>query len=195
MVQNMKIDKNSAALDTDFLVNISQIKREEESRIKIIDTFFKNLKIDAVMHPLVYKHEIPKDNITIAYLFEHDIVGCPEMKDILGDGEDGKIYYQKTIEELYVKLTGIHKLPVGNVFTEWKRKESLGEIHSTVMCLMCDCGIFLSDDKDSKKLQRIIEQAMLPPIKIYTRAQACDELKKNGTELTRVDLRALSHHA
>ena len=39
----------------------------------------------------------------------------------------------------------------------WAKRRSLGELHSLTMCAVCSCGMFLSDDKGSKRIKDYIK--------------------------------------
>ena len=62
------------------------------------------------------------------------------------------------------------------MFTYWIAGKSLGEIHPVSMRLICGCGIFLSDDDDSKYLKRIVDEDMLGSIEVYDRKEILNQI-------------------
>ena len=50
----MSIDKNSAAVDNDFINKVAQIKTGTMSPENILGEIFAALQIHGIMHPLVY---------------------------------------------------------------------------------------------------------------------------------------------
>lgn len=78
------------------------------------------------------------------------------------------------------------------VLSDWTAKENLGEIHAIAMCLLCGCVLFLSDDKDSKKLWKLIEGQMPNALNVYNRAEFMEQF---GTlaGLSRAEKKSLAH--
>ena len=73
-------------------------------------------------------------------------------------------------------------------------RSSLGEVHSVATCLTCGCGIFLSDDNDSKMLQRFIAEKSIGKISVYNRKELVDmHLDQGGTKLPRKVRQSLTH--
>ena len=100
------------------------------------------------------------------------------------------------MRNLYKKLMG-KPLPVQNPMTEWEYQSCLGEVHSVVTCMLCKCGLFLSDDGDSKSIQQIIanDKAFLCKITVYNRDDACRCISgKEGKKTARETLRKISHN-
>ena len=70
---------------------------------------------------------------------------------------------------------------------------SLGEIHSLSTCLLCGCGLFLSDDDDSQKIKYIIKQNFGVDIAVHNRQAVVDLLRENGTTLSRHERKSFAH--
>ena len=50
------------------------------------------------------------------------------------------------------------------------------------MCATCDYGMFLSDDKDSKKLQNFLANKFRKQVRVYDRAEFFEKVQ-NETEV------------
>ena len=108
-------------------------------------------------------------------LFDRGVVAKAEFADIHQNDDGKKAYYTYLVENLYRAISG-DALPASlsgeSLFTCWMSRSSLGEVHSVATCLTCGCGIFLSDDNDSKMLQRFIAEKSIGKISVYNRIQA-----------------------
>ena len=190
----MPIDSNSAIIDNDFINGIVDMQQTEEEMIFIASDVFGELNLTPLIHPLVLKHEVRIDHCRTKRLLEENVVKELTFKDIHNNDEAKKAYYSLIVFELYKKLTG-ESLNVGNktVFDFWKKKQSLGEIHSLATCLLCGCGVFLSDDKDSKALKAIIEDTFLITIDVHSRQAVVALLREKKTSIPRKKLQSFSH--
>lgn len=152
------LDENCACVDTDFIIHIAETKCSVDDLLKYLTIAFEKKKLSGVMHPLVYEKELPQDKPIIQDIFSEKIVRVVDLKGVFADkdGEARKAYYSFLVPELFKKLTG-KSFPVQDIFSEWRRKCSFGEIHSIALCLVCGCVLFLSDDNDSKRLQKLIK--------------------------------------
>ena len=70
----MSIDKNSAAVDNDFINKVAQIKTGTMSPENILGEIFAALQIHGIMHPLVYEKELLKDRPGIKAIFDKNVV-------------------------------------------------------------------------------------------------------------------------
>lgn len=190
----MTIDNHSAAIDTDFIGHVIKMDRPIEEIARIWQEIFMTLEISAIIHPLVYKFEIDHENKKLSAFLGKGLIDKPSFDDILQKDESKKAYYKYLVLELYRLLTGDSLSEDIDVFTYWCRQKSLGEVHSMSMCLICGCGMFMSDDGDSKNLSRIIKQQTLGEINVYNRKELIEKYKENGTvNLQRPDIRSFSH--
>ena len=191
----MQINAHSAAIDNDFLNHALEIQKlPENDIIGLLENVFRDMGICPIVHPLVYQHEIQKEKKLIKTIFEKNIVQVVRFEDIHRSEDAKKAFYEYAVRELYNKLFGPpFNLNGQNVFTYWQCQSSLGEIHSLAMCLLCGCAMFLSDDKDSKKLQNIMQQYFATSIPVYNRADVVRLLKEKATTIPRIDLRHFSH--
>ena len=190
----MQINEKSAMIDNDFINKIVEMNKSDNDFIRVVTEVFRELNVDPAIHPLVLQNEVLTSNIRIQKMLDEQIVKTPAFKDIHKDDETKKIYYSFLVLELYKKLTGV-ELELGDktVFTYWSKRSSLGEIHSLATCIICGCGVFLSDDKDSRKLGYIIEQSYWGHILVHSRQAVVNLLREKGTELSRKDLNSFSH--
>lgn len=183
----------TAAIDADFIFHIAEIQRPKAEIIRIVKAVFAERELFPVIHPLVYSHEIDPPNGTIDSLFRQSVIKLLSFNpDIFQSDPQRKAYYQYLVPELYHHLTGSRELDGKDIFTFWERRASLGETHSIAMCLVCDFGIFLSDDADSKTLKHIVEQRMSLHIDVYNRQELIEQCT-SGCDLTRTDRRIFCH--
>ena len=153
------LDNKCACVDTDFLIHVSETKCTPEETLKYLVIAFQKFERIGIAHPLVYENEMPKDHAVVAEIFRAGIIQIIQWGDIFGgdEGEERKQYYEYLVPQIFRKLTGLD-FPVRDIFNDWKRQCSLGEVHSISLCLVCECDLFLSDDSDSKRIQRLIKE-------------------------------------
>lgn len=191
----MLLDSKTAVVDNDFISHIIETHIMDDALISALRAVFSKLDLTAVVHPLVHKNEVQQDKRRFLLLIQENILHIADFSDIfLGDSER-KAYYLFLVQELYRHLKG-SPLPVDDeaILTYWVRQQSLGEIHSISMCLVCGSGIFLSDDGDSKILERYVKQMAIGAIVIYKRKELIEEYQKiGGTELPRHIRQSLAH--
>ena len=186
------LDENCACVDTDFLIHVAETKCAAIDLLKYLAIAFEKLCLCGVMHPLIYEKELPQDTPVIQQVFEAQIIQVVDL-DALFSGEDGearKAYYSFLVPELFKKLKG-EELPVEDIFNEWKRKCSFGEVHSIALCLVFGCRLFLSDDSDSKQLRKFIDSD-LATFEVLTRKDFFNS-RELGNEIPRPIRRQLSH--
>lgn len=190
----MIINSNSAVIDNDFLSHAIEMKKSDDEVVEILSHIFYDLRVNPIMHPLVVKHEVLPNSTRINKIFSENIVGTPSFSDIHNNDTSKMAYYSILVLDLYKRLTG-STLDLGSetVYTFWRRNESLGEVHSLSTCLVCECGIFLSDDKDSQFLKNIIQEQYGKQIEVYNRQTVVDVLRDIGTTLSRKELRPFAH--
>lgn len=191
----MTLDTHTAVVDNDFLNHLVESRLDDVRLITVLNIVFSDLELTAVMHPLVYEHEVMHDHTRTKLLFKEKTVQKVAFSDIFQGDASKQTYYIFLVTQLYRKLTG-NVLPVsGNaVLSYWIRQNSLGEVHSISMCLICQSGIFLSDDGDSKKLKRYVEQMSLGKVDIYNRTEFFDKhMSAGATKLARAEKRSLTH--
>lgn len=191
-----EINEHSVAIDNDFIGHLVDTESVEPDELgKILDIVFSALGLCAIIHPLVYEKEVPKENGKIMQLFKENVIHNVEFSDITGGDEGKERYYAYAVKYLYHELSG-ENFPVehGDVFNFWKARSSLGEIHTVAMCIVCACGIFLSDDKDSKELAGLIKNKFAVEVSVYNRKEFFTKHQKEAKEpLQRKVIRALTH--
>ena len=190
----MSFDSNSAIIDNDFINGIVDMNQTEDDMVLIATDVFRELNVNPVVHPLVFKNEVQTDHPRTIRLFEENVVKELTFEDIHDNDDAKKNYYSFIVLELYKKLNG-ENLDIGKktVFDYWQKRHSLGEIHSLSTCLLCGCGLFLSDDKDSQRLKKIIEDTFLTKIDVHSRQVVVDLLREKGTSISRKKLQSFSH--
>ncbi|MFI3170249.1 MAG: hypothetical protein R3Y06_09930 [Faecalibacterium sp.] len=190
----MTLNNHHAVIDNDFLDHLSTTRIRgltDAQHLELFKTFFDALSIIPIVHPLVLQYEILADKDSIRPFFENNIVHPVSKDDILQNDPERALFYEVTVKDLYQKLTNeLFPCEITDIWTDWIRGYSLGEVHSVVMCLLCNCTIFLSDDGDSKELQRIIETQSLGKVEVLNRAEVISKLpdgtfnKKTRSALT-----------
>lgn len=190
----MPINSNSAIIDNDFLNHVIEMRKNDDEMILIVLNVFGELEIEPAIHPLVFEKEVLKSNCRIKRLFDENVINKLTFEDIHNNDQGKKAYYSFLVFELYKKLTGETLDTNGQtVFDFWRTMHSLGEIHSLATCLLCGCGVFLSDDKDSQILKRIIEETFLTTISVHNRQAVVALLREKGTSISRKNLQSFSH--
>ena len=185
--------QNVVAVDNDFLNHIVGTNLDECIIIKTLNELLSFFDVEAIIHPLVFQYEVP-ENEKIKAIFDDGIISKVEFENILKN-EDEKKYYIYLIRKLYRALFGKQlEFTDDEIFTRWIRLNSLGEIHSVSMCLVCGFGVFLSDDGDARKLKEYIEKNLIGKIEIYNRKQMFEKYKElGGSEISRTERNKMSH--
>lgn len=191
----MMLDAKSAVVDNDFVNHLIESKLDNAKLIAVLNIVFSDLELTAVMHPLVYEKELLRDKDRVKLLFQEAVLYKAEFWDIFQNDAGKKLYYIFLVTQLYRALTG-KTLPVcgEDVLTFWVRKNSLGEVHSVAMCLVCGSGIFLSDDSDSKVLKTHVDRMAIGKINVFNRNEFIQKHMLEGeTKLSRMEKRSLTH--
>lgn len=191
----MQLNEHTAIVDNDFTNHLVDCHLTDQQLVEDLNIIFSELGLTAVMHPLVYENELLKDKPRVKLLFDKKVFSKTEFADILQGDSGRKAYYIQMVRNLYHTLMGEEFPVTGNsVLTHWVRRKSLGEIHSFATCLLCGCGVFLSDDGDAKTLKRNLDRALVDKINVYSRQEFMDKFMAEGKiKLARSDRKALTH--
>lgn len=191
----MILDAHTAVVDNDFISHLMESKLDSTKLIAVLNIVFSDMGLTAVMHPLVYQNELMHDDARIELVFREKVIQKAEFSDIFQGNTSKKSYYIFLVTQLYRKLTGNTLQVSGDaVLSYWVRHNSLGEVHSISMCLVCQSGIFLSDDGDSKRLKNYVEQMSLGKIDVYNRTEFFEKHMNEGVnKLARSERRSLTH--
>lgn len=185
--------KQTAVVDTDFLNHLVEIRKPPDYVHTLICDFFDALRVRPVIHPLLFKYEVPSGQVSISKLFSEKIFEVVPFVEFLGNVNDPRRrYYAMQIAEIYKEFKGC-SCPVSDVFCHWEKKASLGEVHCVVMCFFLNCPLFLSDDKDAQRLSAILKRKTQYPIVIYNRQDAGETLKAHGCSFGHTQLNLLTH--
>ncbi len=196
MVKAMTNSKNTVAIDTDFITHIAETRMETDSLLKTWRAIFDEVNLAPAMHALVCKNELSTENAIVKKLFEESIVTKINFDSIFGSDNTKKQYYLLMLSALYWELKRMPFPFSGEeMLTNWRKKESLGEVHSLSMCLTCGFGIFLSDDEDSKVLENYINFTLGGKIKVYERKALVKEHTKinDRTPINKTTRSILTH--
>lgn len=150
----MKTSESTALVDADFIIHIANINKWSiEKKRDTLNSIFCAMSIEASVHPLVLENELPSENFNVDALVDDDLIRKPSFDDFFGGDVNIKNYYDFAVRQLYATFTGSGELLNGkDIFSFWRRGESLGEVHSIALCISCGCCMFLSDDRDSKAI-------------------------------------------
>lgn len=189
----MIVDHTAAVFDTDFVNHICETKLDMEKISEILCKLLQVLELQGIMHPLVYEKELIDQDTRIQELFRRNVIAIPSFEDVFQQDEERKEYYcDFLVPYLYKRMNGKSLPPNWNVLCDWGAKQNLGEIHSISMCLICGCGIFLSDDSDSKKIWNLIKGQIPGSIKVYNRTEVMDEFGKEAG-ISRTERKSIAH--
>ena len=183
----MQIDNSTAIVDNDFINHLAGSRIADDLLVCSLLDIFNSLSLVAAIHPLVYDKELFPQTDRIKLLFQKEVIRRLTFDDAFEQDSDKETYYCYLVAELYSYLNG-YSLPVAGreVLNYWKRRESLGEVHSLSLCLVCDCGIFLSDDSDSKRLAEYIIRKSLGTVCVYNRKELIDKsINEAATQIPR----------
>ena len=191
----MQIDNSTAIVDNDFINHLAGSRIADDLLVCSLLDIFNSLSVAAAIHPLVYDKELFPQTDRIKLLFQKEVIRRLTFDDAFEQDSDKETYYCYLVAELYSYLNG-YSLPVAGreVLNYWKRRESLGEVHSLSLCLVCDCGIFLSDDSDSKRLAEYIIRKSLGTVCVYNRKELIDKsINEAATQIPRKIRQSLGH--
>lgn len=191
----MQIDNSTAIVDNDFINHLAGSRIADDLLVCSLLDIFNSLSLVAAIHPLVYDKELFPQTDRIKLLFQKEVIRRLTFDDAFEQDSNKETYYCYLVAELYSYLNG-YSLPVAGreVLNYWKRRESLGEVHSLSLCLVCDCGIFLSDDSDSKRLAEYIIRKSLGTVCVYNRKELIDKsINEAATQIPRKIRQSLGH--
>lgn len=197
----MQLNEKTAVVDTDFLLKLSESNLSYNKQasiakiIEVVEAILSDLDLNMVMHPLVYENELISPNECVCKLFDKKLIEKASFDDILQSDSGKTEYYTYLVMELYHHIHGApFPFDENDVLCKWCAGKSLGEIHSLSMCLVCECGLFLSDDEDSKKIEVIIRDKFGGCVKVYKRKELIDQHSKaKKTLLSHSIRRSLTH--
>lgn len=192
----MEICESTAFVDTDFILHIAGIHKSDIEICCMLKTVLLRLEVFAAVHPLVYENELPKTNTIVNKFFEEEIIAKPTLQEIFKNNQEKTDYYAFVFSTLLSRFSGIHTVyDYETVKSYWKRGQSLGEIHSIAMCIVYNCGLFLSDDSDSKKILAQAQDICLPYLKVYNRKDIISVAQTEGYQLfsSRHERQAFAH--
>jgi len=188
--------KDIALIDNDFIQHLTKVEYGDEEQWKdLIDRLFKALDYSLAFHELLYRNEVLDEGTSsivkrrVLGLIKEEKVFIESISIIKKDTSKTE-YYKIVFEEICNDILG--KKPVDDIFKDWKRGKSLGEIHSLSMCVVCNYKLFLSDDDDSKKIRSFLKRKFVEnSICVYNRDECLDMAIENGASFKRLEKRIL----
>lgn len=188
--------KKLAAVDTDFANKLAESRIGIKNVIEKLTLIFGELKLDAIVHPLLYENELFFNNkAEITEMFLSGVLRKIDFIDIFNEDDKKILYYKYIVSELYNVING-EPFPFSDeeILIRWQADKSLGEVHTLSMCMVIDCGIFLSDDNDSKKLSNYIQLNLGGNIVVYDRKELVEKHVDEGvTSIIRRERQSLTH--
>jgi hypothetical protein len=183
-----------AVIDTDFLNHLSELNNHDNA-FDLIVRFFDALNYKVLIHPLVHKHEKkPGANPLVKRLFAEGIVTVSDFLDAVVNDSIEKKQYEFVVRQVYRYFTG-SDFPNIDLFTQWKKNDDFGEVHSAAMCVTLGCDYLLSDDKKViRHIGGITKRVAQKFIHVYDRKQCCDIVKESGL-MNHKELKLLKHKA
>lgn len=188
----MIIDNTNLLIDADALLKLMDINKSTDEVISIINNLFEKLKRKVLLHPLVYANEIITKKHILSQLIIQKIIEVPTIEDIHSNDDIKKQIYIMYVSDFYHQLNA-QPIPVvgDDILKYWNSHESLGESHSVATCVLNECDLFLSDDDDSKTLEKMIEERQMGTLHVYRRSEIIDV--EDAPELSRSEKRAIAH--
>lgn len=130
----MQIDNSTAIVDNDFMNHLVNSQISDEQLTANLQSVFSSLELSAVVHPLVYEHEVLRDNKRIQVLFQKTIVQKMTFADAFESASDAEAYYCYLVGELYGHLKGTELPATGRgILTYWKPKRAWAKF------ILCQC--------------------------------------------------------
>lgn len=190
----MIIDEHSAVIDTDFINRVAEIRKPAAEVANLLNKFLSSVNLAAVIHPLVYTHEIIAPNETVEGFFKTGVIARPSFSDIFQGDSSKEEYYKFLVLELYKACFGAPPFDAAaDILSCWKAKANLGEVHSIVMCLICGCSIFLSDDSDAKEVAKTARAHSIKPIQVHNRSEFADFAKAAASNISQKERKIFAH--
>lgn len=189
------LDSSCALIDNDFLNHALEIKESEDKILELISLIFNVLDKTPTIHPWIASYELMSENKLVQKITE-SVITIATWNDIHGGDEISKRYYCTLFKELHKKIHGEDLSLVGNdVFTHCIRRQNLGELHNITACMFCGCNLILSDDEDSKRFKKIIQQTTTCNFNVYTRQEVAEIIRGRDGSPGRKALRVFAHKA
>jgi len=182
-------ENQTVAVDTDFILHLAEMKNCDP--ISLARRFFEALRFSPVLNETLFVHELEPLSATVQLFFEQEII---HVLYFIGDlTNEKRVYFERVVRDIYYRLKG-DQYPLSSVFSGWEKKSSFGEIHSVAMCILMQLHIFLSDDKDSKIIERIVRNSMgrNSSVTVLTRADAVGIIPEDSS-LSRAEKRKIGH--
>lgn len=166
---------NISLVDTDFAIHASNVDLPL-SRIKEIFSLIEEKVGMLYVHPLVFKNEWKLElNPRLKKIVDENVFNFCSLYDFFERDSDEEKYYRIYTQNMIKKVSSL-VIEEKDILTTWITGKSFGEIHSLILCLVCDCACFLSDDNDSRYVGEIIKKEYGEVITIYNRSKLADIL-------------------
>lgn len=182
-----------AAIDNDFLSHLVETSGSQKEICSLIRDFFQGLDLSPELHQLIWQYETDQKNPIIRQLLVEKVMAFRALPDILTTRPEGGRYYEFLVRNVYREMTG-REYPC-DVYTEWRKFQSLGEVHCAVTCLFLNYVGLLSDDKEAKSLKTIMKHKAGRPVQILNRTDCRNYLQGHPDchNLSSNDLHRLCH--
>lgn len=134
--------EEKAAIDTDFFIKITEKSKDGDLFIKLMN----ELNIRPVMHEYVYYEEL-SGNPVAESLVGNKYIEIIKYEDFLAEGSNE--WYENAFREAY-KYFNFDRFQ-GDVYTDKRKRRSLGEIRTALMAVSMEIKVFMSDDGGAKQ--------------------------------------------
>lgn len=139
----MPEDKKYVVIDTDFFRKVTNDMKTEELFLRMMN----ELNVIPVMHEFVYSEELHKD-FFVKKLKDTGNLIIFSFHDYLDS--DNKDDFEEKFTEAYKKFN-FQAFAGEDIYKYRKCKESLGEIHSSLMAWYMNMDMMMSDDGEAKQ--------------------------------------------
>lgn len=159
----MNNSSKEAIIDTDFINKITQAPDVADGRELFIRTM-DELGIRPVVHYYVATREMVVCNPVVQELIDSGYIKVYNKNDFIHNEEDESLYvdyFRKWYNFLNLEQPLEKEV---DVFTLFRARHSLGEIHSTLLAYFLKLDMIMSDDSDAKEL---VSYSGLPGVKVW----------------------------
>ena len=186
------LDSNCALIDNDFLNHAIETSPDVEHICTLLNTIFDVLNKTPMIHPWISSYEVMWDNQRVNEVISNSKIQKATWDDIHGQQIPQKEYYEILFKELFKKIYGM-SLGTNDIFSYCVRGNSLGELHNIAACMICDCNLILSDDKDTKTFKAFFSRSMVCNFEVYTRRELVEKIRGLEGAPKRSELRHFAH--
>lgn len=155
----MPEDKRYVVIDTDFFRKVTNDLTTDELFLKIMD----EMKLTPIMHEFIFKEEL-HENSLVKELKNSGVLKIYSFCDYLNS--DNLADFEVKFMEAYKKFN-FQTFGGQDICSYRKSKESLGEIHSSLMAWYMNMDMMMSDDGEAKHYVLTMLNGRKKKIKVF----------------------------